>query len=76
MLPSGKMLVPAETVSLSKAILAPLEPNGCVFKPPTSAQPPNPLVRWMTAMIAHQTSKRQRMEAAALRREGVRTAIA
>ena len=72
MLPSGKMFVPAETVSVSKAILPPLEPNGCLFVPPPSAQPTDPIVRWMTAVIGKQTSKRLRMEAAALRHEAAR----
>lgn len=70
MLPSGKTLQFVETISVSeKSLLPPLEPNGCVFDPPPTAQPTNPVVRWMTAAFANQKSKRIRMEEIVLRRQ-------
>lgn len=66
MLLSGRSFVRVETVSISKALLPPLEPNGCKV---VGVEPTSPVIRWMTQIIGKQTPKRFRMEAAALKRE-------
>lgn len=68
MLPSGKIAVTVE-IAATSSLLPPLEPSGCKFVPPTTAKPVSPTVRWTTAMLGKQISRRTRMEQAAIQRD-------